>query len=215
MRRSAPCLLFVALLGAPVAAQSTNLLYRIEGTLIPFAGPDTSLEGAFIRFTGTIDSDTKPFADLKGRRSFAGDSPATVALIGSPTADGLYTDALDHPMSIFVSDRAPSSDLLQVWHNGYFPLQGASGPRYEFEFTFSDSTGEVFDNLGVPGTNVGLADFDDVFGWLTYPGADGNVAFAYQVDVTKFEIVPEPATLFLLLAGAAALLFHRRTMTSA
>ena len=215
MRRFTPRLLFFIAMSAPVAAQSTDLLYRIEGTLNHFAGPETTLEGAFIRFTGTIDSNAKPFADQKGRRSFAGDAPATVVVVGTTFADGVYTDALNHPMSIFVSDRAPSSDLLQVWHNGYFPLRGASGPRYEFEFTFSDSTGEVFEGLGVPGTDVGLADFDDVFGWLTYPGDDGNVVFAYQVAVTKFEIVPEPVTFFLLLIGAAALVFRRRTATSA
>jgi len=183
-------------------AVASQLEYQVRGTLTHFAGEDHSLDGASFLFSGLIDSDALPFFAIPGEvRAYEGDSLATAQITGSLLSDGLYTDVLDHPISVQVRLKGTGADELEIWHNGYFEFLGPSGPDFRFVFQFLDTTGEAFSGMGVPGTDVDETDFDIDDGWLTYSTPDRAVIFAYRAEIESLRIIPEPTTCLLLLGG--------------
>jgi len=201
---------------AATASSAIDLHYEVDGILSHYFGDEMSLDGGMITFSGDIDSDTVPFFALPDRaQSFEGkeNSPATVQVSSTLMSNGLYTDVKSHPISVGVRVELPGNpptDMLEIWHNGVFDLLGPDNLEYNFGFAFIDFTGAAFDELGVPGPETSLDDFQQYYGFITYETPEHPTVFGYRVEVTALRITPEPATLAFLVIGALLLLLRRR-----
>jgi len=196
---------FVANEGHQVNAAGVKFQYTQRATL-PAGGSTGAFSiqvGSYNTFAGTSNkiAELQVRNDTRVMQAFNG-NPTTIIAAGNP----LFVAGTVHTVELFVNDQ--DSKAVKYWQNGTEYSLAANS-----HIVYIDNVGYAAQSLNlaveVDGGTVGTTEWN--LGRLGFSTAGGVAGVDFEIDnIQVTDLIPEPATMGMLLLGAVTVLAVRR-----